>query len=125
MIFTAQVVHGSGRGKKLEVPTLNLDLSTVPAELKHGIYACFIRIANRIYRGAMHLGPRPVFQDSVSCEVHILDAVITNPPKEVRIEIIQKLRDVRDFPGPEALIEQMKTDIKDARAILSASLSSL
>ena len=73
----------------------------------------------------MHFGPRPVFQDSASCEIHIIDAAILNPPTHVEIEVIMKLRDVQDFPGPEALVEQMRTDIVDARAILSVSDSSL
>ena len=123
--FKAPVVRGSGRGKKLEVPTLNFERTAAPQGLSDGIYACFVNVEGKIFPGVMHFGPRPVFQDSASCEIHIIDAAILNPPTHVEIEVIMKLRDVQDFPGPEALVEQMRTDIVDARAILSVSDSSL
>lgn len=117
--FTARVVPGSHRGKSLSVPTLNLDRARVPKELKEGIYACFAEFSGKKYPGAMHIGPRPVFQDSHSCEVHIIDEAIAKAPKEVTVTVIAKLRDIENFKTPEALTEAMQQDIADARGILA------
>lgn len=68
----------------------------------------------------MHYGPRPVFHDTESCEVHLIDASPTRVPVEVTVETVARLRDVRDFPTVEALQEQMDRDIEEARAILQA-----
>lgn len=117
--FTARVVPGSHRGKSLSVPTLNLDRARVPKELKEGIYACFAEFSGKKFPAAMHLGPRPVFQDSDSCEVHIIDAMISKPPKEVTMTVITKLRDIENFKTPEALMKAMQQDLTDARGILA------
>lgn len=119
-IFRARVISGSGRGRKLGVPTLNLDLSALPPDLQEGIYACFVNVYGKKFGGALHFGPRPVFQDSRSCEVHLLDETLNDPPPEVTIEIVQYLREIRDFPSAAALKVQMQEDIDQTRAILNA-----
>ena len=111
MTFTARVIPGAGRGGRLGVPTLNLNLDDVPKDLPHGIYAC--RVGALL--GALHYGPRPVFDDSVSCEVHLIDTVVAIPPTEVKVEIVQRLRDIKNFDSEEDLIWQMNEDIRSAR----------
>jgi FAD synthase len=66
----------------------------------------------------MHYGPRPVFEDTVACEVHVLDHVIEEPPEEVTVQIVERLREVRDFPSREALMKQIKEDVRLVRKIL-------
>ena len=114
--FSANIISGAGRGKGLGTPTLNLDLAHVPAELEEGIYAC---VANG-QPAVMHYGPRLVFKDSTTCEVHLLDT--TPPPDlaELSVQVLERIRDVRDFPTPDALREEITRDIARTRAILSA-----
>lgn len=118
--FTAHTESGRGRGKDLGVPTLNLVLADVHPDLEDGIYACFAMINGRRMRAAMHLGPRPVFKDSKTCEIHLLDASLPSPPPAVTIDVVGRLREVHDFPSTEALQRQMQKDINDARAMLDA-----
>ena len=119
MTFDARVITGSGRGKTLGTPTLNVDLSDVPESLEEGVYACFAMVDGVREQGALHYGPRPVFHDSVSCEVHLLDRIVATPPPRLTIEIVQYLREVRDFSSPEALREQIARDIEQTRGILN------
>lgn len=118
-INAARVIHGSSRGKKLGVPTINIDPSSVPTELRHGIYACRLMIGNDEYKGAMHYGPRPVFKDSDSCEVHVLDTMIDKVPPTISIDVVAWIRAVQDFPTVEALMQQIEQDIKTVRATLA------
>lgn len=120
LIFTgAKVIKGAGRGKGLGIPTINIDLAAVPADLAHGIYACRITLAGTTYKGAMHYGPRPVFKDSEAFEVHIIDETIDSVPETADIEIVGFIRDIADFPSPEALVERIGKDIEEARGMLS------
>jgi riboflavin kinase/FMN adenylyltransferase len=120
--FTARVVSGAGRGKGMGTPTLNVDLSDVPSVLQEGIYACSVVFDGESQKkvGAMHYGPRPVFHDSTSCEIYVLDELIENTPTSLTIEVYDRLRDVADFESPEALQQQIEEDIRNIRAIMSA-----
>jgi ribosomal protein S15 len=55
------VVRGSGRGRRLGVPTANLQL--VPEKLvpARGVYAARLRLDGRVYGGAMNVGVVPTF----------------------------------------------------------------
>ena len=116
--FTAHVITGSGRGKTLKVPTINVDLADVPRELQEGIYACWVTIEEKHLPGALHYGPRPVFGDTQSCEVHVIDGSMDRVEDTVVIEIVGRVRDVRDFPSQEALLEEIQRDITTVRGIL-------
>lgn len=116
--FSARVVSGAGRGKDLGAPTINLDLSQVPSSLEEGIYACMAVIDGKSLQAAMHYGPRPVFKDSLSCEVHLLDVTLEHAPETLEVEVVAYLREVRDFPTPEDLMTQIADDILKTRAIL-------
>jgi riboflavin kinase/FMN adenylyltransferase len=116
--FTAPLIKGSGRGKSLGVATMNLDLKDVPKDLSEGIYACFALSDGKRYKAAMHYGPRPVFKDTPSCEVHLIDEMIKTAPKDVTVIVIERLRDIADFPSKEALMAQIADDIARARGIL-------
>ena len=118
--FTAKSITGSGRGKGLGTATINLSLDQIPAELKEGIYAVFAIIDDTTYKASMHYGPRPVFKDSIACEVHLLDHVLESAPTTLTVNIQQYLRPVLNFESVEALKEQIAKDNGQARAILDA-----
>ncbi len=115
MLFQAHSVTGSGRGKGLGTPTINLNMKEVPKGIENGLYAC---IVDGNHKGVLHYGIRPTFDDTPSCEVHIIDEDVPLPPDTLEIHIIQKIRETMKFDSAEQLIEQMKKDIESARAIL-------
>lgn len=119
-ILGATTTGGRGRGKKIGIPTINIELDNVPDNFEHGIYACRISFGGQVYAGAIHYGPRPVFQDTVAFEVHVLDEVVDIPPERVDIEIVGCIRDVMDFPSTELLVARIAQDIEETRAMLSA-----
>jgi riboflavin kinase/FMN adenylyltransferase len=118
LLFTARVVSGAGRGRVLGTPTLNLALEQVPKELQEGIYACRAFLDGSWQPGALHYGPRPVFKDSVACEVHLLDTALQQAPASLEVKVVAYLREIRDFPTVEALQAQIADDITRIRAIL-------
>ncbi len=103
------------------IPTVNLHLEDVPSGLLEGIYACWVTMNGTKIMGALHYGPRPVFHDSVSCEVHLLHTELRDAPEELTIEPVGRLRDVRDFRSPEELRAQIEHDVADTRAMLGGN----
>ncbi len=118
--FTATVVPGRGRGKGLGSPTLNLSLEDVPPNLTDGVYACFAILDAGPEQAVMHLGPRPTFGDTRTCEVHLLDRTLASPPSSVSVEVMGFLRKVRTFASDRELREQIQNDIVAARGIMTA-----
>jgi len=112
------VVSGRGRGKTIGIPTINVELSSVPDALRRGIYACRITLGSTIYDGALHYGPRLAFNDSETMEVHIIDEVITDVPATVDIDIVAYIRSVENFKSTEDLVSAIQSDIDISRGIL-------
>jgi len=122
-----EVVHGAARGRKLGYPTANLAASSqgfIPAD---GIYAGWLTDqAGTRWPAAISVGSNPTF-DGVDRQVEA--HVINRPPEpvlafdlygqQVVVEFVERLRGQVAYTGPEALIEQMKLDVNQARGLLS------
>ncbi len=119
-VFTAATTHGAGRGKRIGTPTINIKLEDVPDGILRGIYACYATIEAKKYPAVAHFGPRPVFKDSETFEIHLLDTRIENFPEKLTIELIKYLRNVQDFVSTEALLEAIQKDILEAKSILKS-----
>lgn len=118
--FNARTRTGAGRGKDMGTPTINMRLEDVPAEMEHGIYACWAHVDGRWIAGALHYGPRPVFKDSVSCEVYLLDVTIESLPERIDIQTVGYIRPVMDFPSSAELVARIQDDVAQTRAMLAA-----
>lgn len=120
--FSASVIPGSGRGKTLGFPTLNLQVVTEEVEISDGVYACFVRADDFDAAPAvMHIGSRPTHDDTPSCEVHLIDTELPTTPSSISVEVVENIRSVRKFNSSEELSTQIHADIQQARAILNAS----
>lgn len=117
--FAAHVIFGSRIGSSQGIPTINLALRDVPVDLDEGIYACRIAWKGKIFSDAvMHYGPRPVHHLPLSCEMHVIDTTIPSAPETVEVKVVQRMRDIREFPSAKALHHAIMKDIGAARKIL-------
>jgi riboflavin kinase/FMN adenylyltransferase len=113
--LTGEIQRGTGQGRKLVVPTLNLawEQELVPGR---GVYATEAIVGGKLYRAATNVGLRPTFQGHVlTVESHLLDfsETVTAGPMEVRFW--KRLRDEKKFASPQDLREQVLHDIARAR----------
>lgn len=117
------VVRGEGRGRGLGFPTANLSVPETDKLLPpEGIYAVRAVLRAGTHLGALHLGPRPTFQGSPpTVELHVLDFDRNIYGEEVRVDFVERLREVRPFSSVEALIEQMREDVDAARSAIDAN----
>ena len=115
---TGTVIEGKKRGAKLGFPTANIKphKELLP---KNGIYAAIMSMEGKRHPSVLNLGLNPTFGESqLSLEVHVLDFQGNLYGKTLEVLFIERIREERKFPGPEALVVQMKDDADQARAIL-------
>lgn len=116
------VRSGSARGRDLGFRTLNVELGS-PRKLlpPEGVYAVRVATPGGTYGGMMNLGARPTFgEHDLRIEAHLFDAEGDWYGRWVRIEVIERLRDVRRFDDPAALMAQLGADERAARDVLRA-----
>ncbi len=117
--LAGEVRPGTGTGRRLVFPTLNLstEQELLPAR---GVYATETVVNGRTYRSATNVGMRPTFEGTkLAIESHLFNfsEEITSGPIEVRFW--QRLRDEKKFSGPEALREQIQQDLTHTRSFFS------
>jgi riboflavin kinase/FMN adenylyltransferase len=116
-----RVVRGAGRGRTIGVPTINL----APPDARKllppdGVYAVWVWWRGTRYGGMMNQGPRPTFAEhGRTLEVHLFDFAGELYGETVRVEWVERLRDVQAFPSREALVAQLERDRQAARASLN------
>lgn len=114
------VVRGEGRGRSLGFPTANLQMA-FPDKLlpPPGVYAVRAGLPDGMHPGALHLGPRPTFEGSLpSVELHVLDWEGDLYGREIRVDLVRRLRGIEAFGSPDALVRQMTRDVQQVREVL-------
>ncbi len=111
------VTHGAGRGAKIGFPTANLSaVDTLLPAL--GVYAGRAWVADTAYAAAIHVGPSPTFGDAVArVEVHLIEYHETLYGQPLEVDFLARLRDIRPFESPAALVEQLQRDVAKATHI--------
>ncbi len=115
------VVHGDGRGRKINIPTANIEIPEDKLLPANGVYACWAWVSGQKHPAVTNVGVRPTFKSNELCEnveTHILDFDRELYGEEVKLEFVSRLRDEMKFPSVEALVAQITKDIARAREIL-------
>ncbi len=114
-----RVVTGAGRGLELGFPTANLAVNSEQAIPADGVYATWAYIDDKAYPSMTNIGRCPTFGDSErTVEVYVLDYHGDLYEHEMKIDIIERLRDEKKFDNAEELKRQIAEDVKQGRAIL-------
>lgn len=118
------VGRGFGRGRVLGFPTANLtEIKTVVPG--HGVYVTQAVLGGTSFAAITNIGNNPTFNGSdTSVETFFLDADVYAYGEELKLEFIKKIRDERRFDDPEALMDQIRNDVRTARDILGVSQTS-
>lgn len=115
------VVSGAGRGRGLGFPTANMKPDIV-TRLAEGIYAAKAITSYGTFCAAVHLGPIPTFgvQRPV-IEAHILDFDGDFVGQQIRLDFLQKIRDIKHFNNESDLIVAIAADVKATKEICSSN----
>jgi riboflavin kinase/FMN adenylyltransferase len=115
------VAHGDHRGRTIGFPTANLNYAREKVVPAGGIYACWAYARNRKYAAAVNIGTNPTFtpdKQSLSVEAYLLDFDQDIYDETVTLEFVQRLRDEMKYDSVTALIEQIRRDVDQTRALL-------
>jgi riboflavin kinase/FMN adenylyltransferase len=114
-----KIVAGAGRGRSMQVPTVNLqsDNELIP---KMGVYVTRISLDDRPFRDAVtNIGVRPTFNESnLTIETFVLNGTVSAGAERARLDFLHRLRDEKKFPSPEALRQQIALDVRRAQKFL-------
>ncbi len=115
------VITGSGRGIELGFPTANLDVDSEQALPTEGVYATWAYIDDKTYQSMTNIGKRPTFGGSErTVEVYVLNYHSDLYGRELKIDIIERLRGEKKFDTVDELKKQITEDVKQGRAILDS-----
>jgi riboflavin kinase/FMN adenylyltransferase len=114
------VVHGEQKGRELGFPTANIEVSDPEKMLpKEGVYAAYGHVRGERLPGLLHLGPRPTFPGfAPTIELHLLDWTGDIYDDHVRVDVVDRIRDILPFPSVDALVDAIRGDERDGRRIL-------
>jgi riboflavin kinase/FMN adenylyltransferase len=123
--LAGEIRPGTGQGRKLIVPTLNL---TTEQEIlpKTGVYVTEVEIGGKPYGAATNVGMRPTFDGTrITIESHLFDFNESLTSGDIEVRFLARLRDEQKFSGPDALREQVLNDIESARILYKQKASEL
>lgn len=117
----AEVIGGEKLGRELGFPTANMRLDP-GTELKAGIYAVRFRRADGTIRDAVaSYGRRPTVTENGAplLETYVFDFSGNLYGEICSVSFFGHLRDELKFDGLDPLVEQIRKDEEEARALLS------
>ena len=119
-ILSGTVVPGKQLGRKLGIPTANLQLPDRLAVPRFGVYACRVKLDGVYYPAVTNIGTRPTVSGSgITVEPWILDYSGDLYGREITLEFFHFLREEQSFSSLEALKAQIHADARQSRELLN------
>jgi riboflavin kinase / FMN adenylyltransferase len=119
--LSGPVIHGRERGRKIGFPTANIRSRTecLPPD---GVYATRLVLDDGAHASITNIGMRPTFAEPErTIEAHVFDFDRDLYDREVRLELVERIRPERKFDSADALAAQIGADLKRAREILASA----
>jgi riboflavin kinase/FMN adenylyltransferase len=116
------VTGGQKLGRKIGFPTANLSAHSEQFP-PNGVYFAEARLGGVLWHGVVNLGIRPTVTTGKPqrvLEIHLLDFERDIYGENLEIRFVKYLRPERRFENVEALVEQIKADVRQARALCAA-----
>jgi riboflavin kinase/FMN adenylyltransferase len=118
--LSGPVVRGAQRGRKLGVPTANIAVWPDHAVPANGIYACRAHVGGATFDAVTNVGTRPTFDNGLrTIEAHLLDFDGDLYGQTLTLDLLEYQRPELKYDSAEALVAQMREDIRIARSILT------
>ena len=105
------VMHGLENGRKINFPTLNMEIDE--NLLPNGVYISRTFIDGKIYKSMTNVGTHPSISELSKpiIETHVLDFSEFIYGKIVKVEVLKFIRDQKKFASLNDLKEQLKKDL--------------
>mgnify|MGYP000854485920 CR=1 FL=1 len=118
--LTGTVIAGEGRGRKLGMPTANLQIAPEKLLPPLGVYLVQGFWQNKSCYGLLSISDKPTFhaQSEIVSEVYFFDLNENLYGQEITLECIKYLRGIVKYSNANDLMDQVKKDEKEARNII-------
>lgn len=111
------VVRGHERGRTIGFPTANIAVTPDRALPAYGVYVTRASFDGREHAAATNIGVNPTFGDPrPSVETYIIDFEGDLYGRELRVEMLHRLRGEVKFDSVEQLTAAIGADVEEARA---------
>ncbi len=111
--FTAPVLHGDARGRKIGFPTANQEFPKMLIKPRLGVYICCATIDKKQYDAITNVGFRPTFEtEKIGCETYLKDFKGDIYGKDMTIELLKFVRPEQKFSSTDELKSAILNDIK-------------
>lgn len=109
--FEAEVISGDKRGRTIGFPTANQHLPKGLVVPKYGVYKSICEVDGKCYNAFTNIGIRPTWRvDETLCETHIFNFDGSLYGKIVRVELVDYLREEKEFSSVDELKKQLEYD---------------
>lgn len=118
-----EVVKGKQLGRTIGFPTANVETTGSKVLPAHGVYAAFASLpdddAHRI-PAMINIGVRPTVDSDarVTVEAHMIDFDGDLYGRQLRLELVKRMRGERKFDGVSSLVAQLQRDQSEVRSVL-------
>ena len=109
------VMHGLENGRKINFPTLNMEIDE--NLLPNGVYISRTFIDGKVYKSMTNVGTHPSISELSKpiIETHVIDFSEFIYGKVVKVEVLKFIRDQKKFASLNDLKEQLKKDLIQAQ----------
>jgi riboflavin kinase / FMN adenylyltransferase len=110
------VVLGAERGRTIGFPTANIAVAPDRLLPPFGVYVTRSLVGEQAYPSVTNIGLRPTFQaEAPTVEAHLLDFDGDLYDREMRLEILRRIRPEQKFADVDELKAQIARDVETAR----------
>ena len=119
-ILTDVVRQGKRLGRRIGMPTVNMQFAPGVLVPRHGVYAARARLPEGVFTAVTNIGVRPTVDSDgqISVESHLLDFSGNLYGRRVILEFSEHIRDEFRFSSLEELSAQIAKDCDRARQIM-------
>ena len=121
--FKLKIEKGRKIGREMGFKTINQRLPKDLCEIKKGVYAVRVKIADELYEGVCNIGVKPTVTDENErfSETHIFDFDKDVYGKEAEIFLVDFIREEKKFGSLEELKKQINADKQTALNIIKTN----
>lgn len=116
------VEPGAKRGRELGFPTANIGQirTLIPA---NGVYAGYVKIAEKKFAAAIHIGPNLTFAEQLSkVEIHLLDFHGDLYGQTLNVNFVARIRGTTKFNSVRELLDRIHLDVHEVRGLTDSYL---
>jgi riboflavin kinase/FMN adenylyltransferase len=116
--LTGTIVQNKRIGRRIGFPTANIEADTRRAIPADGVYATFAFVGGAAYRAVTNIGTNPsVLGEKLTIETHLIDFNADIYGQQLTIAFRKRLRGEAMFDSLDALKEQIRLDVEEAKTL--------